>query len=118
MLCPELPPPCRLPPDVSAGYRRPQIEFVIRDASRHTGLTHCQARSQEKLHFHLNMFVAAVNLLRLLAGKAECSPRTYRREAYNRLLIERLLSKLGLSAEYDRKDPRVQAVVRTGRMAV
>ena len=100
-------------------YRlRYQIEFVIRDAKQHTGLTHCQARSQEKLDFHLNMSIAAVNLLRLLARKAECSPRTYRREAYNRLLIGRLFSKLGLSAEYDRMDPRVQSVVHTGRMAV
>ena len=99
-------------------YRlRCQIELVIRDAKQHTGLTHCQARSQEKLDFHLNMSLTAVNLLRLLAQKAECSLQTYRREAYNRLLIGRLLTKLGLSAEYDRKDRRVQAVVHTGRMA-
>ncbi|WP_158666589.1 transposase [Salinibacter altiplanensis] len=105
--------------EIARYYRlRYQIEFVIRDAKQHTGLTHCQARSQEKLDFHLNMSITTVNLLRLLARKAGCSPRTYRREAYNRLLIERLLSKLGLSAEYDRKDPRVQAVIRTGRMAV
>ena len=58
-------------------YRlRYQIEFVIRDAKQHSGLLHCQARSQEKLDFHLNMSVVAVNLLRLLAQKAECSPRT------------------------------------------
>ena len=100
-------------------YRlRYQIELVIRDAKQHTGLPHCQARSQEKLDFHLNMSIAAVNLLRLLARKAGCSPRTYRREAYNRLLIGRLFSKLGLSAEYDRMDPRIQSVVRTGRMAI
>ena len=100
-------------------YRlRYQIEFVIRDAKQHTGLTHCQARSQEKLDFHLNMSVAAVNLLRLLAQKAECSPRTYQREPYHRFLIGRLFSKLGLSAEYDRMDARIQSVVRTGRMAV
>ena len=100
-------------------YRlRYQIELVIRDAKQHTGLTHCQARSPEKLNFHLNMSVAAVNVLRLLARKAKCSPRTYRREAYNRLLIGRIFSKLGLSAEYDRMDPRVQSVVHTGRMAV
>ena len=105
--------------EVALYYRlRYQIEFVVRDAKQHTGLTHCQARSQEKLDFHLNMSVAAVNLLRLLAQKAECSLRTYRREAYNRLLIKQLFSKLGLSAEYDRTAPRVQAVVRTGRMAV
>jgi hypothetical protein len=104
---------------VARYYRlRYQIEFVIRDAKQHAGLTHCQARSQEKLDFHLNMSVAAVNMLRLLAQKAECSLRTYRRETYNRLLIRQLFSKLGLSAEYDRTDQRVQAVVRTGRMAV
>ena len=75
-------------------YRlRYQIEFVIRDASRHTGLTHCQARSQEKIDFHLNMSVTGVNLLRLMAGKAGCSPRTYRRVAYNRFLTGRLFSK-------------------------
>lgn len=100
-------------------YRlRYQIEFIIRDAKQHTGLTHCQARSQEKLDFHLNMSVATANLLRLLAQKAACSKRTYRREAYNRLLVGHLLSQLGLSAEYDQTDPRIQSVIRTGRMAV
>jgi len=99
-------------------YRlRYQIELLIRDAKQHVGLVHCQARSQEKLDFHLNMSVAAAGLLRLLAHQAGCSPRTYRREAYNRLLIGRLFSKLGLSAEYAQTDPRVQAVVHTGRMA-
>jgi len=70
--------------EVARYYRlRYQIEFVIRDAKQHTGLTHCQARSQEKLDFHLNMSVATANLLRLLAQKSACSKRTYRREAYN-----------------------------------
>lgn len=105
--------------EVARYYRlRYQIEFVIRDAKQHTGLTHCQARSQEKLDFHLNISIAAVNLLRLLARKAGCSRRTYRREAYNRLLIGRLFSKLGLSAKYDRTDPRIQSVIHTGRMEV
>mgnify|MGYP006428647889 CR=1 FL=1 len=88
-------------------HLRYPIEFVIRDAKQHTGLTHCQARSQEKLDFHLNMSVTSVNLLRLLAQKAERSPRAYRREAYNRPLIRRLLSRLGLSAKYDQTDPRI-----------
>jgi hypothetical protein len=91
---------------------------VIRDAKQHTGLNHCQARSQEKLDFHLNMSVAAVNILRLLAQKSECSLRTYRREAYDWLLIGELFSKLGLDAGYNRMDPRIQSVVHTGRMAV
>lgn len=99
-------------------YRlRYQLEFVIRDAKQHTGLTHCQARSQEKLDFHLNLSLAAVGVLRLLAHRQDCSPRTYRREAYNQMLIDRLLCKLGLSVEFRRSDPRIQEVVRIGRMA-
>lgn len=99
-------------------YRlRYQIEFVIREAKQHTGLVHCQARSQEKLDFHLNMSIAAVNLLRLLAAKAGCSLTSYRREAYNRLLVERLFSQLSLHADYDITSPRLQPVLRMGRMA-
>jgi Transposase DDE domain. len=99
-------------------YRlRYQIEFVIRDAKQHTGLTHCQARSQEKIDFHLNMSIAGVNLLRLMAGKAGCSLRTYRRMAYNRFLTGRLFSELGLSGEWSLSDREVQPVLETGQMA-
>ena len=99
-------------------YRlRYQIEFVIRDAKQHTGLTHCQAQSQEKIDFHLNMSVAGVNLLRLMAGKAGCSLRTYRILAYNRFLAGRLFSELGLSGEWSLSDREVQPVLETGQMA-
>ena len=103
--------------EVVAYYRlRYQIEFVIRDAKQHAGLTHCQARSQEKIDFHLNMSVAAVNLLRLMAAKAGCSSRTYRIWAYNRFLTGRLFSQLGLSGEWSLFDREVQPVLETGMM--
>ncbi len=84
---------------------------------QHTGLAHCQARSQEKLDVYLNMSVAAVGLLRLLAAKADCSLRSYRREAYNRLLVGRLFSGLSLRADYDVTSPRLRPVLQAGRMA-
>ncbi|MBP7497268.1 MAG: transposase [Bacteroidales bacterium] len=31
-----------------------QIEFLYRDAKQFTSLTHCHARSENKLHFHFN----------------------------------------------------------------
>jgi len=44
-------------------YRsRFQIEFLYRDAKQHTGLNHCQARSENKLDFHFNASLTAVNL--------------------------------------------------------
>ncbi len=39
-----------------------QIEFLFRDAKQHTGLAHCQARSQNKLYFHVNTALSAVNI--------------------------------------------------------
>ena len=42
--------------------KRFQIEFIFRGAKQHAGLEHCQARSTEKLHFHWNASLTAVNL--------------------------------------------------------
>jgi len=39
-----------------------QIEFLYRDAKQFTGLNSCQARSQNKLDFHFNASLTAVNL--------------------------------------------------------
>ena len=44
-------------------YRsRFQIEFLYRDAKQFTGLATCQARSENKLDFHFNAALTAVNL--------------------------------------------------------
>lgn len=39
-----------------------QIEFLYRDAKQHTGLNHCQARDEKKLHFHFNASLTTVSL--------------------------------------------------------
>jgi hypothetical protein len=39
-----------------------QIEFIFRDAKQFTGLTHYQAQSDEKLDFHFNLSLAALNV--------------------------------------------------------
>jgi hypothetical protein len=62
------------------------------------------------------MSIAGVNLLRLMAGKAGCSLRTYRRWAYNRYLTGRLFSQLGLNGEWSLSDREVQPVLETGQM--
>lgn len=43
-----------------------QIEFVYRDAKQHTSLTSCQARNKEKLDFHFNMSLTAVNITKIV----------------------------------------------------
>ena len=39
-----------------------QIEFIYRDANQFTGLEHCQARSEQKLYFHMNTALTTVSI--------------------------------------------------------
>jgi len=49
--------------DVKHAYNsRYQIEFLFRDAKQFAGLSQCQARSEEKLFFHLNTALTCVSL--------------------------------------------------------
>ena len=99
-------------------YRlRYQIEFIIRDAKQFTGLSQCQARDEIKLDFHLNMSLAAVNVARLVCQSTSLSLSSYARQAYNRFLVGRLLSELGLEAEFGLTHPGVARVIQTGRIA-
>ncbi|MEK7855937.1 MAG: transposase [Acidobacteriota bacterium] len=45
--------------------KRFQIEFLFRDAKQFAGLTHCQARSERKLHFHSNAALSAVSIAKV-----------------------------------------------------
>lgn len=47
-------------------HLRYQIELLFRDAKQFTGLSQCQARSDEKLDYHLNATLSTVNVARLL----------------------------------------------------
>ncbi len=51
------------PVQLYEAYRaRFQIEFIFRDAKQFTGLTDCQARDEQKLDFHFNASLTALNL--------------------------------------------------------
>jgi hypothetical protein len=101
--------------EIVAFYRlRYQLEFIIRDAKQHLGLSQCQARDQAKLDFHLNASVAAVNLGRLVSERLSLSLESLLRECYNTFLVRRLLSELGLEAEFGLTDPVVAQVLRVG----
>ena len=100
-------------------YRlRFQIEFLFRDAKQFTGLTHCQARSKEKLHFHFNLSLAAVNLanLKLKLDPTIISMNTFKRLAYNTRFASFLLKQLRSFAKVEINSPVVQQAIQLGRM--
>ena len=108
------------PHEVVRLYRlRFQIEFLFRDAKQMAGLSHCQARSEEKLDFHFNASLSAVNLARLEIRlyHAGLSLVSYVRQCYNRALVHALLLRLGLLGRVGLNHPQVQQVIRMGRIS-
>jgi hypothetical protein len=51
-----------------------QMEFLLRDAKQWTGLSQCQARDQQALHFHFNASLSAVNLAKIAQTQAQTEP--------------------------------------------
>ena len=100
-----------------------QIEFLFRDAKQFTGLTHCQARSEEKLDFHFNMSLAAINLYQTqmkLNGLNNTSMNCFVRKAYNtklvNLLFDQLNSKAELNQFFDINQPYIQKIINLGQV--
>lgn len=81
-----------------------QIEFVYRDGKQYTGLENCQARSENKLDFHFNMALTAINIAKvahwLKIPKDLCgsfSMADVKTMNHNALLIDRIISKFGIN---------------------
>ena len=84
--------------DVIDLYRtRFQIEFNYRDAKQFTGLTHCQARSSNKLDFAYNASFAAVNVAKALRRDLGASLSIGRLKSMmvNAYYLERILLRFG-----------------------
>lgn len=93
-----------------------QIEFLFRDAKQFAGFNHCQARDANKLHFHFNLSLAAINLARL---EMKLHPDTrsfndFSRKAYNQRFLRWLFDKLSLKAEFDLNLPVCQQAIAYG----
>lgn len=106
-------------------YRlRFQIEFLYRDAKQHTGLTECQARSEQKIHTHVNASLTAVSL----AKAAHAWPQTaqerktfslssIKTQYFNEHLLHRFFSEFGIVPEPYQNSPQYQALYNYGCIA-
>jgi len=100
-------------------YRlRFKIEFLFRDAKQLTGLTHCQARSKEKNHFHFNLSLAAVNMAhyQMEINPTIMSMNTFKRLAYNTRFVQHLFKQLSPKAKVDFNSHSIQNAIQLGRM--
>lgn len=80
-------------------YRtRFQIEFCYRDGKQFTGLTDCQSRDLNKLHFHFNASLTSVNLAKVKAIEkgTVLSMASVKVLCHNMFLMQRFISVLGI----------------------
>lgn len=80
-----------------------QIEFIFRDAKQFTGLEDCQARCAQKLAFHFNASLTALNLAKLEALQHYSSGQPFvfsmasvKRRMFNQHLLDRFICNLDL----------------------
>jgi len=89
-----------------AYHSRFQIELLYRDGKQHAGLTQCQARSKEKIHFHLNASLTAVSLAKVAYHLSDqkqkqkpFSMADIKTQYANELLLDRFISTFGIDPQ-------------------
>lgn len=109
-------------------YRlRFQIEFLYRDAKQFTGLNDCEARSKNKLHFHWNMSLTAINLAKIThwipkkdknpAEDVVFSMNDIKTQYYNELLLNRFIEMFGINPELDKNKHKIKRFLDFGKVA-
>jgi len=101
-----------------------QIEFLYRDGKQHTGLNDCQARSENKLHFHFNASLTAINLAKvehwLPVPKKErgaFSMSDIKTMYHNKLLLERFIDVFAVPAYKLKNNDNVKELINFGKIA-
>jgi hypothetical protein len=106
-------------------YRqRYQIEFLFRDAKNFAGLEDCQARSESKLHFHVNASLSTVSLAKALhylnvpKGERNSFSMTDVKVMYfNQFITDFIFSKLALDMSCEKYKSLYEECLNIGRLA-
>ena len=106
-----------------------QIEFIFRDAKQSgpqacgldplTGLNECQARGEEKLDFHFNLTLSAVNVGRLLIRQdtsLNASMQSLCRQQYNTRLLDLVFAQLRQTPHLQEFVPDYSHFIRWGTL--
>jgi DDE superfamily endonuclease len=93
------------------------IEFIFRDAKQFTGLEDCQSCDADKLDFHFNASLTALNLAKVDLLNQHASPEpisfsiaSYKRLALNDHLLERFISMFALDPTLMKLQPAYEAM--------
>ena len=101
-----------------------QIEFIYRDAKQHTSLTTCQARNKEKLDFHFNMSLTAVNVAKIvhwysipIQERKSFSLSDIKTINHNTLLLEKFIDMFAIKPYLLKNNQNVKELLLYGTIA-
>lgn len=101
-----------------------QIEFLYRDGKQYTGLNDCQARSENKLDFHFNASLTAINLAKVehwlsvpKESRATFSMSDIKTMYHNALLLERFIKVFAINANKPKNRNNVKELINFGKIA-
>lgn len=106
-------------------YRqRYQIEFLFRDSKNFAGLEDCQARSESKLHFHVNASLTTVSLAKALhylnipkEERDSFSMTDIKVMYFNQFITNFIFSKLALDLSCEKYRSLYEECLNIGRLA-
>ena len=101
-----------------------QIEFLFRDSKQFTGLTDCQARDADRLHFHFNAAMTALNIAKteLLQAQNQDGPMVYsiasvKARYFNEHYLQIIFSMLDLDLSSIKNSPAYSFLREYGQIA-
>lgn len=105
-------------------HQRFQIEFLFRDAKNFAGLEDCQARSESKLHFHVNASLTTVSLAKALhylnvpkEERGSFSMADVKVMYFNQFITDFIFSKLALDMSCEKYRSLYEECLNIGRLA-
>ena len=93
-----------------------QIEFIFRDAKGFTGLEDCQSTDEQRLNFHFNLSLTALNVIRIMDLEKQQKQKTsypfsatnLNRQYLMQIVLERFICMFGFDLTLIKSDPRYQ----------
>lgn len=113
------------PNDVLQYYHcRFQVEFLYRDGKQHTGLNDCQARSENKLHFHFNASLTSINIAKAIhwlsipkEKRGAFSMSDIKTMNHNILMLNRFIDVFGICPHSIKNQNYVKELIYYGTIA-
>ncbi|CAN5196039.1 transposase [soil metagenome] len=101
-----------------------QIEFVFRDAKGFTGLTDCQSRDAQRLHYHFNASLTALNVAKIQDNEMQKKEQTqhafsmtnWARKYHVEIVINRFISMFGFDQTLIKSHPDYDNILAFGNV--